>query len=171
MKKFTLSLMLIAAFGFCRAQSLTPTVVSSSGGFYSNSSGQLSFTVAEMTMVQTFSQSNSILTQGFQQPTDFGVYVPEPAKNGFSFGVFPNPSKGNVNLVLSTKNTAMVNIRLIDALGKTIDADRFTHAAGVNTYPYNWSNVSNGMYMLEVILTDPSTNAIQKSMKKINIIY
>src|SRR5690349_11746557 len=132
MKKFTLSLVLIAICGFSQAQSLTPTVVSSSGGFYSNSSGQLSFTVAEMTMVQTFSQTNNILTQGFQQPGDFGVYVPEAPKSGFAFNVYPNPSSGNINLILNSKNSAVVNIRLIDALGKTIVTDRFVHSGGAN---------------------------------------
>ena len=52
------------------AQSLTPTVIASTGGFSSNANGSLSYTVGEMTMVQTFSANNNILTQGFQQPTN-----------------------------------------------------------------------------------------------------
>ena len=95
---------MIAFCGIIHAQSLSPTVVSSSGGFYANSAGQLSFTVGEMTMVTTFFQTNNILTQGFQQPFDFGTAIPEPTKDGFAFGVFPNPSTGNIHLVLNTKS-------------------------------------------------------------------
>src|SRR4029077_4116985 len=129
-----------------------------SGGYFSNSTAQLSFTVAEMTMVQTFTQPNNMLTQGFQQAWDFGVYVPEPTKDNFTFGVYPNPSSGHINLVLNTKSNEVVNIRLFDALGKTVVTDRFNHTSGVNSYSYNWNNLSNGMYMLEVATTDPVTN-------------
>ena len=55
----------LIAFSRANAQSLSPSVISSAGDFFSNASGSLSSTVAEMTMVETFSSTNNKLTQGF----------------------------------------------------------------------------------------------------------
>lgn len=49
------------------AQSLSPQVIASSGGYYSNGSGSLSWTLGE-TMTETFTSGSPQLTQGFQQP-------------------------------------------------------------------------------------------------------
>jgi hypothetical protein len=170
MKKSILFLIMIAACVVVRAQSLSPAVVASSGGYFVNSSS-LSFTVAEMTMVQTFSAGSNILTQGFQQDFDFGTFVSEPTKGGVAFDVYPNPSSGNMNIALNTTTNVKVDVRLFDALGKTVELDHFNHSSGANVYAYNWYNLSDGMYMLEVTTTDPVTNVSQRSMKKINIIY
>ncbi len=56
---------------FCtsNAQSLSPQVISTSGGYLTNSKGSLSVTIGELTAVETISNTsiNLILTQGFQQ--------------------------------------------------------------------------------------------------------
>ena len=48
------------------AQSLSPQVIASGGGFQSNTIGSLSFTIGE-TNTQTLSSATNMLTQGFQQ--------------------------------------------------------------------------------------------------------
>jgi hypothetical protein len=85
------------------AQSLSPQVVASSGGYYTNTSGSLSFTVGE-TNIQTLSSPNHLLTQGFQQPLEInllnvkafleGYYVGAGMMNDvlYNQGVYPNPS-------------------------------------------------------------------------------
>lgn len=57
------------------AQSLSPKVTSSSGGFYSNGQGSLSVTIGESSSVNTVSNSliNLIFTQGFQQSESLTV--------------------------------------------------------------------------------------------------
>ena len=75
MKKVYTFILLLYALS-AGAQSTTPTVVASSGGFFSNTAGMLSFTVGELAAVTTLSSPNNYLTQGFQQPSDFGVFVP-----------------------------------------------------------------------------------------------
>ncbi|MGD0710407.1 MAG: hypothetical protein ABR968_04440 [Bacteroidales bacterium] len=89
-------LVLIAVLGICgltaRSQTLSPTVISSSGGFYNNSSGMLSTTVAEMTMVQTFQSGSNFLTQGFQQPEDYTVGIVETPVVSGDILIYPNPT-------------------------------------------------------------------------------
>ncbi|MBK7761876.1 MAG: hypothetical protein IPI46_00700 [Bacteroidetes bacterium] len=50
-----------------QAQTLSPQVIASAGGYQSNASGSLSFTISE-TNTQTLTSANHMLTQGFQQP-------------------------------------------------------------------------------------------------------
>ena len=50
-----------------QAQSVSPQVIASAGGYQANGIGSLSFTIGE-TVTQTFESSNNMLTQGFQQP-------------------------------------------------------------------------------------------------------
>jgi hypothetical protein len=55
------------------AQSLSPVVLASSGGYFESGTVSLSWTLGEMA-TETFSGSNIILTQGFQQPV-VGVVI------------------------------------------------------------------------------------------------
>jgi len=74
------------------AQSLSPRVISSAGGFFAGGSATLSVTVAEMTMVQTFVQPANILTQGFQQPEQFTTAIEENDNIAGEVSIFPNPT-------------------------------------------------------------------------------
>jgi len=58
---------LLAAYPCLHGQSLTPQVIASSGGYFTNGSGSLSWTIGE-TITETFTAGSSQLTQGFQQP-------------------------------------------------------------------------------------------------------
>ena len=114
------------------AQSLTPTVIASTGGFSSNANGSLSYTVGEMTMVQTFSANNNILTQGFQQPNyDTLVGILEITQDDFgSFVVYPNPAVDNTWLAFQMPEAGRVTISLYDMLGQKIS----------DVYAANYSN-------------------------------
>ncbi len=53
--------------GLLNAQSLSPQVIASAGGYQANATGSLSFTIGE-TNTQTLASATHMLTQGFQQP-------------------------------------------------------------------------------------------------------
>jgi hypothetical protein len=55
-----------------KSQSLSPTVISSSGGYFTGTSASLSWTLGEIA-TETFNNGSYILTQGFQQP--FGITI------------------------------------------------------------------------------------------------
>ena len=102
------------------SQTLSPSVISSSGGFYSNSSGMLSFTVAEMTMVETFSQPGNILTQGFQQPEDYSVGINEPTVETGGALIFPNPTNGHFLLSYYNYDNSQTTINLYNMVGQIV---------------------------------------------------
>src|SRR5258708_26213368 len=119
MKKLYTFILLVYSIS-AGAQSTTPTVVASSGGFFSNTAGMLSFTVGELAAVTTLSSTNNFLTQGFQQPNDFSVYVPQINPEDFSMQVFPNPGDGNFQLGIITKKNLSLVLNIYDMLGKII---------------------------------------------------
>jgi hypothetical protein len=157
------------AFVFSNAQQLTPTVVSSSGGFYSNTNGSLSFTVGELTMVETFQSSSGILTQGFQQPTSMDISVPEIDAH-VNVLIFPNPSNGNVKLSLSSEKSFHAVITVYDNVGKVVATEQLTHSGGTVEYPYNWENLAEGIYHFQLSLFDMQNTLLSQTTTKINII-
>ena len=147
------------------AQSLTPFVVSAAGGCYSNASAQLSFTTGEMTMVNTLAFGNFILTQGFQQPFDFSVFISENENIDFEFNVFPNPNHGSFSFYINSKTSAALKLTIYDAIGKAILRKKFDVDSGAQYYQLQLSEASEGIYFLE-LLTDQN-----KLTKKIQIIH
>src|SRR5687767_11905584 len=88
---------------FVTSQQLSPFVVSSSGGFYSNAEGMLSFTTGELAAIETYTHPLVTLTQGFQQPWDLNTHVDDNQSSGFSFDIYPNPSDGIVHLITKSQ--------------------------------------------------------------------
>ncbi|WP_395057193.1 M4 family metallopeptidase [Flavobacterium sp.] len=78
-----------------------------------------------------------------------------------SFGVYPNPSNGVFNLVLSTSEK--VNITLHDLRGRSIYNETFSSNGSVFNKELNFSTLSSGIYMLNV------DSAGKKASKKIII--
>lgn len=167
-------LTLIAVMGIfgltARSQTLSPTVISSSGGFYNNSSGMLSTTVAEMTMVQTFQSGSNFLTQGFQQPEDYTVGIVETPVVSGEFLIYPNPTNGSFVLSFTGNNNTETSIRLFNLAGQVVLEKQVTQSAGLNTINFDISTFSQGMYILGLATTN-SKGEKNSSYHKINLVY
>ena len=166
------TLVILAGFYFPSwAQTLSPFVISSSGGFYSGGGNTLSTTVGEMTMVQTFTGGTSILTQGFQQPTDFNVGIPvlsSPSQN--SVTVFPNPNSGIFTLMINMEKDADVSLRIFDAIGREVYFDKMKHASGISQVGLRLTDLIDGIYWMELHAENTSGTLFQNT-QKINIIH
>ncbi|MCH8318269.1 MAG: hypothetical protein IIA88_07200 [Bacteroidetes bacterium] len=66
MKKTFFILFALFCFGSAKSQSLSPEVYSTSGDYFTGTNATLSWTIGE-SIIETFSGSNAIITQGFQQ--------------------------------------------------------------------------------------------------------
>lgn len=100
------------------AQALSPSVISTSGGFHENAPGSLSFTFGELAAVETLTSTTGILTQGFQQYWDIGTYVIEDPALPISFGIYPNISDGNFHMVTESAVSENVYVRIFDFNGQ-----------------------------------------------------
>src|SRR4051812_34416638 len=132
MKRNLLLLCTIAIVIISKAQSLTPYVVSSSGGFFSNNAGMLSSTVGEMTMVNTFTSSTNILTQGFQQVIDMSVNVSELRRHQFEIAVYPNPVATELSLTIQSDQRQLFKVTFIDIIGNQAKATSYISSPGLS---------------------------------------
>jgi hypothetical protein len=162
------SLMLFSIF--LHAQTLSPTVISSSGGYFSSATGSLSTTVAEMTMVQTFTGTNNILTQGFQQPEDFSVSIIENEVLSGELVIFPNPTNGQFSLIFNSDGSQTNSVKIYNLVGQIVFAKTLECAKGTNTHTFDISHQSQGIYLLELTTTD-NKGKKNISVEKINLIY
>lgn len=153
------------------AQSTTPTVVASSGGFFSNTAGMLSFTIGELAAVTTLSSPNNFLTQGFQQPSDFGVFVPPVKDESFSVSVYPNPSTAFFTLSVNAANGMLMQFTIYDMLGKKIMESEKNLSRGKNLLTIDLHQQVTGMYLLECSFANLATGEQNKAYSKLHLIY
>ena len=131
------------------AQSLSPSVISSSGTFFQNSNAMLSSTIGEMTMVETYSAGGSILTQGFQQPFDFSVGIPQHSAS-HTLEIFPNPSSGNFTVFLPDHTGGEIAVQIFDAIGKLVFRMVLQMNAPSNRLQLSLDYLIDGMFVLEI---------------------
>lgn len=151
-------------------QTLSPVVISSSGGFSANGTAMLSSTVGEMTMVETFNNAGVILTQGFQQPVDFGVSTEDIEALSEMVSLGPNPTHGSVNLVFNTNAAYMITIKLFDIRGRIIYNNEVEKSAGYNFINLNLSSLACGDYILDFNISGKGSDVPKSFSRKISII-
>lgn len=172
MKKLFTILAVVAAPVFMSAQSLTPTVIASTGGFAQNANGSLSYTVGEMTMVQTFSANGNILTQGFQQPNDITIGLIDITKDAFgSFVVYPNPAVDNLFFGFQFPEAGTIKVALYDVLGQKLgDIYSAEYSTGKTVDGFAVNNMAAGMYYLSLNFTSATTGKEYVSTKPFQVI-
>lgn len=144
-------LVLAGVLYFCRpvlSQTLSPSVISSSGAFYSNTAGMLSSTVGEMAMIETFSSGSVIITQGFQQPEDFNVAIQEISGNSAVIGFGPNPTGGSIQIVFNTLEATKLLITVSDLNGKIIHRENAEKSTQNNFIRLDLSALASGEYLI-----------------------
>ena len=167
-----LLLLLAVAPFITSAQMLTPTVISSTGGFSSNANGSLSYTVGEMTMVQTFSANGNILTQGFQQPDDYVIGLIDLTQGQFgSFVVYPNPAVDNLWFGFQLPEAGKIQITLYNALGQKIsDVFGTNYSSGKVVEQLNVTTYAAGVYMLTMNFVSDANSRVLTATKKFQVI-
>lgn len=143
-KKLLLSIMIGGlSFGIAKAQFLTPSIVSTTGDYYANATGSLSYTIGEP-IIETYSGGSNILTQGFQQ-TDYSfVGVQNVTKSDIQISVYPNPFASTFTL----NNMANVQLfaQITDMTGKVIYQRNLVPGNNM----INPGNLADAIYLLTV---------------------
>lgn len=158
-----------------KAQMLTPTVIASTGAYSSNGNYSLSYTVGEMTMVQTFTSQNgqNILTQGFQQPNDSlisGLIDITPEAYG-SFAVYPNPTIDQFWFGYQMPEAGRVTITMYDAIGQKIsDIYYSNYESGKVVSNANVQNLAAGVYMVTLTFTSAKDGQTHLDTKKLQVL-
>jgi len=150
MKKTILNISCILMVGFAGAQTVTPTVYSSNGGFASNANGSIAWTIGEP-LSNMSTASNNILTQGFHQPQlELVNFVSEGIEGAGEVLVYPNPVKELLEISFKGMENGVYKIRLNDAAGKKIfDSEKnIDEHSGILQIKVD--QVASGVYFLTV---------------------
>jgi hypothetical protein len=96
-------------------------VTTSAGDFHQNSNFSVSWTIGEP-VIDTWSASGTVLTQGFQQPILVSVSIYENPDLNYTINAFPNPTSDFLNVVISNGTYDKMQYLLFDVTGKLIDS-------------------------------------------------
>lgn len=150
MKQLVIILFTIGLPFMGMGQSLERDVIATSGGFESSANMSLSYTVGEA-VVETYSQSSLILTQGFQQPlpqSSSGIERPEPK---LSVSAYPNPTTDQVILEMEAPKKQTLSIRVLNFQGKVLETPFERQVFnGKTRFQVNMAGYGPGTYILRL---------------------
>jgi hypothetical protein len=122
------------------AQSITPSVINSTGGTATVGNLVVDWNVGE-SMVST--QTNGIIvTNGQLQPVD-GIISVEELNSSWNVSVYPNPTRGE--FVITAPSSGIYEASLFDLAGKFISKQIL-----MNTNRMDVRSLANGSYYLQV---------------------
>jgi hypothetical protein len=133
-------------------------VISSQGDSYSNGNAKLDFTIGE-TVVETVSDGNKTLTQGFHQ-TEITITNVEDFAANFSVKVFPNPTTKIVNLNIDKYEG--VTYYLFDVTGKLLKEE----VAVAEQTVLEMTDYPKGTYLLKLAGKENKSLKTYKIIKK-----
>ena len=148
MKKFVLFFWALLLIGYVFPQSKTLEVNPVAGDVYTGYDITLSWTIGEG-VIETFSNNEMVLTQGFQQPSLKITLVEESDKIDFQLNVYPNPTKNFLTINLLSENDISCTTELFDMSGKLLFSKIFKGRE--LTENIDLTNYSSNLYILKII--------------------
>lgn len=153
---------LILSFLFAtniNGQSISSYIIASSGNTYLNGNQYISFTTGEMSMIQSFSNSNYTLLHGFQQPlSNLVTSINSVSIPGLNIIIFPNPSNGQITLSLKTPYSLDIHGNVFGISGRKVTSFRLHPNVGSNSFSFNWQFLQAGIYFLEINIKNNGIN-------------
>ena len=176
MRRVLLSFMAIFfALSFIYSQSISPSVINSSGGSFNdpNYYFRLDWSVGEMPLVNTKQSLGGggvyVLTNGFFQPY---TNTPGSINNSGGFGpeeikIFPNPAVNFVEIDIMTKQKGTFNMSLYNELGQRIYYRTFQTNGLDRIEKIKLDGLAAGTYMLLIDMDPESGSTAKKGAFKI----
>ena len=145
MKKTLLIAISISICDCIYSQSISPEVYATSGEYYTGTNATLSWTIGE-SVIETFSGTNAILTQGFQQSQYSITSIEEVHDNKYQISVYPNPVTDLININIRSAEQTSFNVELIDLQGKRL----YRQNIDSNNNTLDLKQFATGIYFLNV---------------------
>jgi Secretion system C-terminal sorting domain len=121
MKKIVVILLFLAGKVCCMAQSIGPATMNTAGGNGQVGATTIEYSIGEMAVVSTQSNSNITITHGILQPQSNiaeGITDETFASNNLS--IYPNPSTAEIFIKVLNSDVKINFIELLDVSGKLI---------------------------------------------------
>ncbi|HAN18212.1 MAG: hypothetical protein A2X13_07490 [Bacteroidetes bacterium GWC2_33_15] len=156
MKKLLLLSVVCFVVVSANGQSISSSVVASAGGYSEAGEISLSWTLGELA-VETFTASELILTQGFQQGYYEITGIDDPLNADFKVKVFPNPAVEFIYIQVENQDIQKIKIELYNMEGKLVHNEIYENPA--ISYELDISKHSSTQYILKI--TDLSGGLMQ----------
>ena len=145
---------------------LSPTVISSAGGYTETTDISLAWTMGELA-VSTLSTTDMILTQGFQQPflLDIGNAIENPEFR-WSVNAYPNPVSEVLNLRFNIDKTMDLQLELYDITGKKLVIKMLPSVMPGGRETLDFSSFRKGIYILKITSEKQKVRKIYKIQKQ-----
>jgi hypothetical protein len=144
-------------------QSLTPSVVASSGNDHENEGVSLSWTLGEIA-IKTLETETIILTQGFHQGDILVDAIEKVIDENFTIRIFPNPTNQSVTIELFRQDPVRVYIEVIDINGKLLSNKQVE--ATDNQAEIDFSHYIPATYFLRIKTPDNKLNITYPIIKQ-----
>jgi hypothetical protein len=148
-----------------RAQTLSPTILNSSGGTTTVNGINYEYSFGEMTVISTFSSPKLIVTQGLLQTRVDTIAagiraneLPVP-----TITVYPNPAQQLICFESEYTAAGKLYYELVDAAGKLITSKQLTVTAGKIKETIDIAKLPAGMYLLNIAVQQDKVTFFQHS--------
>jgi len=162
-KAVTALMFIFVMHGGAFSQTISPAVVNSTGGSFSNNDYSLDWSIGEMALVNEFRSLNSTytFTNGFLQP--LGLF---PRATGRKFAdyeirILPNPTRDNLQINFQTLEQGQMRFVLHDISGQILYTREFVATGGFHSEKINMTGLSNGTYTLYIVLTTSNSEPLR----------
>ena len=147
-----------------QTQTISPSVISSTGGTISDSATILNWTLGE-TVIQNIQSGNNYLSQGFHQPYYTIITAVENTTSFFDVKVFPNPSADILNIIINSDTELPYEFFLTDINGKILFQKKVNAGVKQHSFTYNTSNLATALYFLKITNTEKNISETFKIQK------
>jgi hypothetical protein len=148
--------LLCLIFLVCGVAMQAQQVIATAGNFSSNTSGSLSWTIGEG-IIETYTGTGMILTQGFQQSTRTSTATQNLSSNAMEISAYPNPTSDFVSLKVNIKSPINLKFSLYDVYGKLVLDQKLES----NESKISFNNLASGVYLLKLFSYEKEIKAIK----------
>jgi hypothetical protein len=148
MKQLLVIFFLLNLFNL-HGQEVEMSVFSSGGGETYISGIYVGHTIGE-SIIETISEGNIIITQGFHQPSvpTTGVVI-KKIEEKVNLSVFPNPTIDKVSIVIDDFDNTTYNISLHDFQGRKV-SNSLNTSLGISFVELNLESYTRGIYFISL---------------------
>ena len=158
-----LSIYFLIDAGMVAAQSIRPMVINAAGGSKNMGYTTIDWSVGEMPLVNTMSNSVVVITNGFLQPftenpaetDDGGIFTPDEIR------VFPNPATNYIEINFLTQQKGTKHYKLFNGIGQLILQKQFTSYGLGRIERIEMQNMPATEYFLQILL-EPDAGSVAK---------
>ena len=146
MKKLICFFLIIVAFQG-QAQEIQPSLLSTSGDFFSSGSYSVSWSLGEIA-IETFTQSENILTQGFQQSRLITTGIQKNTLQENQIQIYPNPASDKLYVRFNFDIMDLYQIEVFDLIGSKKISEKIRTSFEIVEIKLN--DLEPGTYMLVI---------------------